>query len=143
MSNYARVPIAIQDVELECGATAIAMVFAYFGKIIPVSQIISESEDLKNGYTTAGSIKRSAEKWGLSCKGYSIETERLLSIDMPCILHWNYNNFVVLEGSLNGHIFINDPSCGRREINFLELDEGFTGVVLTFEVTDEFLRIKS
>mgnify|MGYP002345420487 CR=1 FL=1 len=35
-------------------------------------------------------------------------------------------------------IYINDPSCGRRDISFLELDEAFAGIVLTFEVTDQF-----
>lgn len=53
----------MQNDELEGGATALAMVFVYFGKIIPVSKIILGFKDLRNGYTAAD-IVRSAKKRG-------------------------------------------------------------------------------
>lgn len=57
----------MQNDELEGGATALAMVFVYFGKIIPVSKIILGFKDLRNGYTAAD-IVRSAKKGGFHAK---------------------------------------------------------------------------
>ena len=34
---------------------------------------------------------------------------------MPCIIHWNFNHFVVLEGIDGDRASINDPAMGRRE----------------------------
>src|SRR5690606_3795603 len=50
----------------------------------------------------------------------------------------NFNHFVVLEGFRGGVAHINDPARGRRRIGAGELDQAFTGVVLTFEKGPDF-----
>ena len=64
--------------------------------------------------------------------------EDLKKLTPPCIIHWNFNHFVVFEGFKNGYAYLNDPASGRRKLTFEELDNGFTGVVLTFALTDKF-----
>ena len=59
---------------------------------------------------------------------------------MPCIIHWNFNHFVVLEGIDGGDVYINDPAIGRRRTDMVELDLAFTGVVLAMEPTAAFQR---
>ena len=56
------------------------------------------------------------------------------------ILHWNFNHFVVLEGFGKGVAHINDPAAGPVTITETELDEAFTGVVLTLKPTPEFKK---
>lgn len=46
----------------------------------------------------AANIMRCAKKYGLECHGYRREPEALRSIELPCIIHWNFNHFVVFEG---------------------------------------------
>ena len=61
---------------------------------------------------------------------------------MPCIIHWNFNHFVVFEGVKGKYAYLNDPARGRRKLTKQELDEGFTGVVLFFWPTESFTKSK-
>ena len=64
----------------------------------------------------------------------------MTELPMPCIVHWNFNHFVVLEGIENGKVFINDPAIGHRQLELAEFDQSFTGVVLLMTVTPEFKK---
>jgi NHLM bacteriocin system ABC transporter peptidase/ATP-binding protein len=59
---------------------------------------------------------------------------------MPCIVHWNFNHFVVLEGLDDRFAWLNDPAQGRRRVSRETFGESFTGVVLAFEPTESFRR---
>ncbi len=115
------------------------MIFSYFGKDIPLEQMCIETGVSRDG-CNAGSIMRCAKKYGFECHGYRREAETLREIELPCIIHWNFNHFVVFEGFKGNYAYLNDPAVGRRRLTFEELDEGFTGVVLTFKPTDSFQR---
>ena len=67
----------------------------------------------------------------------------LHELPMPCIIHWNFNHFVVLEGIDGDRASINDPAMGRRSVDMAELDLAFTGVVLAMEPTESFRKIGS
>ena len=62
--------------------------------------------------------------------GYTKDVEGLYNMKMPCIIHWNFNHFVVLEGFRNGYVYLNDPAVGRRRLEFEDFDDAFTGVTL-------------
>ena len=85
---------------------------------------------------------RAARKYGLEVKAYKREPEALKLSSCPMILHWEFNHFIVLEGFKGDKVYINDPGNGRRKITWKELDEAFTGVVLTFELTPKFKRVE-
>lgn len=137
MSNYVKVPTVFQMEHTECGAASLAMIFAYFGKHLPLEQMRIETGVSRDG-CSAVNIMRAAKQHGLNCRGYRQEVEALKTISTPCIIHWNFCHFVVFEGYRKGIPYINDPALGRRKLTQEELDEGFTGVVLTFEKTDAF-----
>mgnify|MGYP000654277277 CR=1 FL=1 len=54
------------------------------------------------------------------------------------IIHWKFNHFVVLEKIKGKKYWINDPANGRQVLEEREVDECFTGVVLTFEPDETF-----
>ena len=121
----------------ECGAASLAMIFAYYGKFIPLEQMRIETGVSRDG-CNAANILKAATKYGLECKAYRKEPEALKSMHMPCLIHWNFNHFVVLEGFKGKSVYINDPAVGRRKLTLEEFDDSFTGVVLTFKKTDKF-----
>src|ERR1700678_2940861 len=59
---------------------------------------------------------------------------------MPCIVHWNFNHFLVLEGIDGDIAYLNDPAQGRRRVSIGALGESFTGVVLAFEPGEAFRK---
>ena len=125
----------------ECGAASFAMICAYWGKYVPLEQMRVETGVSRDG-CNAGNIMRAAKRFGMECHGYRKEPERLRELELPCIIHWNFNHFVVLEGFKGNSVYLNDPAVGRRKITPQELDEGFTGVVLTFKPTEAFQKEK-
>lgn len=125
----------------ECGAASLSMIFGYFGKFIPLEQMRIETGVSRDG-CNAANIMRCAKKYGLECHGYRREPEALRSIELPCIIHWNFNHFLVFEGFKGKYAYLNDPAIGRRRLTLEELDEGFTGIVLTFKLTDAFQKEK-
>ncbi len=125
----------------ECGAASLSMVFEYFGKYIPLEQMRIETGVSRDG-CNAANIMRCAKKHGLEVHGYRKEPDALRTIALPCIIHWNFNHFVVFEGFKGNNAYLNDPAVGRRKLTPDELDEGFTGVVLTFKPTDQFQKEK-
>ena len=141
-SEYAKTPTIFQMEATECGAASLSMIFAYFGKHLPLEQMRIETGVSRDG-CNAGNIMRAAKKFGLDCHGYRKEPAELRKLKPPCIIHWNFNHFVVFEGFKGKFAYINDPAMGRRKLTPEELDEAFTGIVLTFEKTDKFQKEKS
>ncbi len=141
MKHYVKTPTVFQMEATECGAASLSMIFACFGKYLPLEQMRIETGVSRDG-CNAANIMRCAKKYGLECHGYRKEPNELRNTEMPCIIHWNFNHFVVLEGFKGGHVYINDPAMGRRRITMQELDDCFTGIVLTFKPTSDFVKEK-
>ena len=140
--KYVRTPTVYQMEATECGAASLSMVLAYFGCHVPLEKMRIETGVSRDG-CNAGNIMKAAKRLGLECHGYRKEPAGLRKLTPPCIIHWNFNHFVVLEGFRGDHAYINDPACGRRRLTLQELDDGFTGVVLTFAPTERLQKIRS
>ncbi len=137
-NRVADVPVILQMQALECGATCLAMILAYYDKWIPADELRSDCGIGRDG-SNAATLVRAAESYGLKHKAYTMEPEDLGKIaTFPCILHWNFNHFVVLRGIKNGKVYINDPARGSIVLPWKELEEAFTGVCLMFEPGEGF-----
>ena len=49
---------------------------------------------------------------------------------LPCVLHWNFNHFVVLKQVSGKGVTIHDPAMGVRTLSLDEVSRCFTGVAL-------------
>lgn len=141
MGNYKKTPVVYQMEATECGAASLAMVFLYYGKYMPLEQIRIETGVSRDG-CNAANIMRAAKQQGFECHGYRKEVSYLKEVQTPCIIHWNFNHFVVFEGFKGNVPYVNDPAVGRRKLTEEELDECFTGVVLTFTPAEDFIKEK-
>jgi NHLM bacteriocin system ABC transporter peptidase/ATP-binding protein len=135
-----RTPTILQMEAVECGAAALAMVLAHHGAWIPLEQLRVACGVSRDG-SKASNIVRAARRFGLAAKGFRKEPSTLHELPMPCIIHWNFNHFVVLEGIAGDRVYINDPAVGRRRIDMVELDLAFTGVALAMEPTEAFKKL--
>ncbi len=92
----AKVPVVMQMEALECGAACLTMVMAYYDKWVPLEQVREDCGVSRDG-SKAGNIARAARTYGFTAKGYRFEPEQLKAMAVfPCIIHWEFNHFVVL-----------------------------------------------
>ena len=126
----ARVPVIMQMEALECGAASLAMVMAYYGKWVPLEQVRLDCGVSRDG-SNAKNMLIAARNYGFEAQGFRCETEALREdIALPCIIHWNFNHFVVLDGFRGNYAFINDPARGEVRVPLDEFDNAFTGICL-------------
>ena len=137
-SGAARVPVVMQLEALECGAACLTMILAYYGKWIPLEQVRADCGVSRDG-SSAKNVLRAARSYGLSAKGYRYEPEQLKENGtFPCIIHWNFNHFVVLCGFKGDKAVLNDPAKGNYAVSMDMFDKSFTGICLLFEPTGDF-----
>lgn len=138
-SGVCKVPVAMQMEALECGAASLAMILAYYDKWIPLEQVRADCGVSRDG-SNARNILRAARNYGFNAKGYRFEPEELKTAgQFPCIIHWEFNHFVVLDGFRGDKAVLNDPARGVVTVPMKAFDEAFTGICLLFEPNEDFV----
>ena len=134
----AKVPVVMQMEALECGAASLTMILAYYGKWIPLEQVRADCGVSRDG-SSAKNVLRAARSYGMIAKGYRYEPETLKENGkFPCIIHWNFNHFVVLCGFKGSKAILNDPARGNYAVPMETFDKSFTGVCLMIEPGEGF-----
>ena len=136
--GVAKVPVIMQMEALECGAACLAMILAYYRKWIPLEQVRVDCGVSRDG-SNLKNIYLAARNYGLDVHGYTMEIESIKTqATYPCIIHWNFNHFVVLDGFRGNKAVLNDPARGQVAVSMEEFDKSFTGVCLVFKPGETF-----
>ena len=136
--GIAKVPVIMQMETLECGAAALAMVMAYYGKWMPLEQVRVACGVSRDG-TSIENVLKAAESYGVQALDYGASLEALQNrATFPCIVSWNVTQYVVCCGFSGNRVHINDPARGSLKIPVEEFMRSYSGTVILFEPTDAF-----
>ncbi len=139
LRGVADVPVVMQLEALECGAACLCMAMAYYGKWVPLEQVRKDCGVSRDG-SKASNILKAARNYGFKAKGYRIELKELKSnTPKPCIIFWEFNHYIVLNGFRGNKVYVNDPARGNFSMPVDEFDKGYTGIVLAIEPGDDFM----
>ncbi|MBQ3794744.1 MAG: NHLP family bacteriocin export ABC transporter peptidase/permease/ATPase subunit [Butyrivibrio sp.] len=133
-----KVPVIMQMEALECGAACLTMIMAYYGKWVPLEQVRVDCGVSRDG-SKAKNVLVAARSYGFEAGGVRCGLEALKKdVSYPCIIHWNFNHFVVLDGFKGGYAYINDPARGRVRLPMAEFDKSFTGICLNIKPGENY-----
>ena len=136
--GVARVPQVMQMESLECGAAALAMVLAYYGKWMPLEQVRIDCGVSRDG-ASLENIAKAARSYGLQVEGYQRGVDALRQQGpYPCIITYDAG-YVVCCGFSGDRVHVNDPAKGSRKIAIDEFARYYGGICLTFAPTDDFV----
>ena len=137
--GVAKVPVVMQLEALECGAASLAMIMAYYGKWIPLEQVRKDCGVSRDG-SKAKNIALAAKNYGFEVKAFKMSPEGLRDNGhYPCIIHWNMNHFVVLDGFRGNKVYLNDPARGNVTVSWEEFDNSFTGICIVPIPSENFV----
>jgi len=121
------------------------MVAKHYGKNFNLQRLRDISGINREGVSLLG-ISEAAEKIGFRTTGSRITLSQLSQIDLPAILHWNQNHFVVLYKIKKGIYYVADPGKGLIEFTEKEFaqrwisahhDNESQGIVLMLSPTPD------
>ncbi|HEU4579044.1 MAG TPA: cysteine peptidase family C39 domain-containing protein [Polyangiaceae bacterium] len=132
----------VQQMEAtECGIACLAMILDYHGCSKPLKSLREACGTSRDG-NSALDLLRGARSYGLEARGLQLEPQALSELQLPAVLHWELNHFVVLERYRRGSARIVDPANGPRLVDAETLDQCFSGIALEFAPTAELKREK-
>jgi ATP-binding cassette subfamily B protein len=148
-------PFFKQPDKMDCGPTSLKMIAKFYGKNFSLQKLRELCGISKEGVSLLG-ISKAAESIGFRTSASKLTYDQLTEIDLPCIIHWRKNHFVVLyaintpgywNSSKEDKIKIADPNKGlitytKNEFleNWLSFEEdGYKGgIILMISPTPSF-----
>lgn len=132
-----RIRLIRQAEAAECGLAALAMIANWWGHDVDLGALRR-----RFGVTSRGiglrSLMQTADSMGLTPRPLKVTVEALASIQLPAIMHWDMNHFVVVEKVSKGRAFIVDPEQDGRWHDEASISRHFTGVVLELRPSSNF-----
>jgi ATP-binding cassette, subfamily B, bacterial CvaB/MchF/RaxB len=125
-----KIPSPIYQAEVsECGLACLAMISSFHGRHLSLQEMRSTFQYSLNGSSLLG-LMRTADALNLVTRPVRVDIEELSELLLPCILHFDFNHFIVLEKVDKNNVLICDPSIGRIRIPLDDFSRRFTGVAL-------------
>ncbi|EAA7570886.1 peptidase domain-containing ABC transporter [Salmonella enterica] len=126
---FKRTPVVHQTESSECGLACLAMVCGHYGKNIDLISL-RQQFNLSSRGSTLASICAIGMQMGMTTRALSLDLDEISALRKPCILHWNFNHFVVLVGVKRNGFILHDPARGRVTVSKAEASKCFTGIAL-------------
>jgi len=134
-----KLPVVLQSEATECGLASLAMITSYYGNNTGLNDLRQKFSISLMG-ATLDSLMEIASKLNLGARAIKVPFEKIDKLQVPAILHWDMNHFVVLKHVGRSMAVIHDPARGRLKITLSELSSHFTGVALELTPTTKFKK---
>jgi ATP-binding cassette subfamily B protein RaxB len=131
-------PMIRQTEAAECGLACLAMIAGYHGHRIDLDTLRRRHPVSLKGVTLRG-LMLVASQLDLAGRPLRFELEHLSQLQLPAIVHWDMNHFVVLSTASARGVVVHDPSFGIRSISLGEASKHLTGVALELSPTAGFV----
>ncbi|HTF98872.1 MAG TPA: peptidase domain-containing ABC transporter [Cellvibrio sp.] len=138
----AQLPVILQNELAECGLACLAMISCYFGYQCDLSSLRRRFSISSQGVNLKQLLEM-ANRLHLAGRALRGDVDNLQQLQLPCILHWGMNHFVVLKNITRRGFWIHDPAQGERLITREEMNKLFTGVILELSPTTEFKKAET
>lgn len=134
-----KLPLYLQSEVAECGVTCVAMVACYHGFKTNMLAMRQKYPTGLHGITVRQIISI-ANDIGFSARVLKLDLGQLAKVKKPAILHWNFNHFVTLSEVSSKGITIHDPAKGRVKLDWNQVSEAFTGIVIELVPSSDFVQ---
>lgn len=137
-------PFYKQPDSKDCGPTCLRIIAKHYNKLISLQEIRNLSETTRSGSNLL-KLSDAAEAIGFRTIGAKLDFKRLEEAQLPLIVHWDKNHFVVVYKFNKGRVFLSDPAYGLVQVSKDEFisrwignnatEETKEGVTLLLELT--------
>lgn len=127
-------PFIMQHDQTTCGTTCIMMIAKYYGKNLSSSRLHDLAHVDVSGSSLAN-LASAAEQLGFSTRGLKFDYETLMSVHLPCIVHWQGYHYIVVFHVSEKYIWVSDPAFGRRRYERDYFTKNWNGIALILEPT--------
>jgi ATP-binding cassette subfamily B protein RaxB len=132
-----KLPVVLQSENAECGLACLAMIAGFHGFLIDLTGLRKAHPISQQGMDLA-QLAEVAGRMSLASRAIRIEMDELDQLNLPCIIHWNINHFIVIKSIHKNYVIVHDPAHGKRKISRIQFAKQFTGVVLELFPTKDF-----
>lgn len=138
--HASKLPLYMQQEVSECGHACVAMLASYHGYEIDVSGVRERFGSCGRGLSLY-EIRAMLDAFGLQGQALSVPLSHLSQLSLPCILHWNFDHFVVLKEVKQQRYWLHDPAIGIRVCTQAELSKAYTGIAFSVDPKIDFEKI--
>ena len=136
-----KVQSILQSENQECGLACLAMIATAYGHNVSLAELRRKMPPSVRGVNLAQLINY-AQRTGFSARPVRLELEELEKLQVPCVLHWDMNHYVVMERVRGKKVVIHDPGKGKRVMSLREVSPHFTGIALELSPNASFQKVK-
>jgi ATP-binding cassette subfamily B protein RaxB len=137
----------LQSEAAECSLACLAMVASAHGLRLDLAELRRRFPVSLKG-ANLQQLMAHAAALGFSSRPLRLEMSELRQLQLPCVLHWDLNHFVVLKRVNRRAAIVLDPAVGERRLPLARVSHHFTGVALelfpnaAFQPADQRQRLK-
>lgn len=136
-----RLPVILQQSEMDCGAASLAMICSYYGINLNINRLRDLANVTRDG-ATLYSLAEAAETLGFLAKGLRTDFQRLAQVELPAIAHWEGIHYIVIYRVTKDHVLVADPGFGLKKYIKEEFQKGWTGNLLALTPTGRLLEVE-